>query len=149
LKPSSRPRSAAVELARCRFPAKLEEVPRVVAFVSGLVAKAGLAADKAMRVELAVEEWVVNLCTHAYGGRDGEVEVAVRKGDGELLIEIIDEGPPFDPTASVEPDLALPLDQREPGGLGLLLIHRMTDELRYSRDGGRNVVTLVAALRQS
>ena len=64
-----------------------------------------------MRVELAVEEWVVNLCTHAYGGRDGEVEVAVRKGDGELLIEIIDEGPPFDPTASVEPDLALPLDQ--------------------------------------
>lgn len=91
----------------------------------------------------------MNLCTHAYGGREGAIEVAVRRGDGQLLIEIIDEGPPFDPTASAEPDVALPLEQREPGGLGLLLLRRMTDGVRYSRDGGRNVVTLVVTLRQS
>jgi anti-sigma regulatory factor (Ser/Thr protein kinase) len=120
-----------------------------VAFVAGLVRKAGLGADRAMRLELAVEEWVVNLCTHAYSGHDGEIEVAVWQGNGQLQIEIIDEGPPFDPTASAEPDVTLPLDQRKPGGLGLLLVRRMTGELRYSRDRGRNIVTLVVALRQS
>jgi anti-sigma regulatory factor (Ser/Thr protein kinase) len=121
----------------------------VVAFVSGLAGRAGLAADQAMRLELAVEEWVVNLCSHAYAGGAGEVEVAVLKGEGELLVEIIDEGPPFDPTASADPDVALPLEQREPGGLGLLLIRRMTDEVRYSRDGGRNTITLGIAVGQS
>ena len=91
----------------------------------------------------------MNLCAHAYAGRDGEIEVAVRKGDGKLLIEIIDEGPPFDLTASAEPDLTLPLADREPGGLGLVLIRRMVDEVRHSRDGGRNIVTLAVTMRQS
>ncbi len=121
----------------------------MVAFVAGLVCKAGLGTDRAMRLELAVEELVVNLCTHAYSGRAGEIEVAVRRGNGQLLIEIIDEGTPFDPTASAEPDVALPLDQREPGGLGLLLVRRMTDGLLYSRDRGRNIVTLVVEMGQS
>jgi serine/threonine-protein kinase RsbW len=136
-------------VARRRFPAKPGEVARVVAFVAGLVGRAGLAADQAIRLELAVEEWVVNLCTHAYAGRDGEIEVAVRKGNEELLIEIIDDGPPFDPTSLAEPNVALPLDQREPGGLGHLLIRRMTDKIGYARDGGRNIITLAVALRQS
>jgi serine/threonine-protein kinase RsbW len=149
LKPPSGPRSAVAELARRSFSARLEEVPRVVAFVGGMVRGAGLGADRAVRLELAVEEWVVNLCTHAYSGHGGEIEVAVRQGHGQLLIEITDEAPPFDPTASAEPDNAVPLDKRKPGGLGLLLVRRMTDEVRYSRDGERNVVTLVLALRQS
>jgi serine/threonine-protein kinase RsbW len=142
LKPRSRPRSAATEPRRCTFPATIEEVERIVSFVGGFVSKAGLAADQAGRLELAIEEWVVNLCTHAYAGRDGEIEVAVREGSGELLIEIIDEGPPFDLTASAEPDLTLPLADRKPGGLGLVLIRRMVDEVRYRRDGERNVITL-------
>ena len=136
-------------MARRRFPAKPGEVARVVAFVAGLVGREGLAAEQAIRLELAVEEWVVNLCTHAYAGRDGEIEVAVRKGNEELLIEIIDDGPPFDPTALAEPDVGLPLDQREPGGLGHLLIRRMTDKIGYTRDGGRNIITLAVAMRQS
>ena len=149
MKPPSRPPSAVTELARCCFPAKPEEVPRVVAFVTGLVGGAGLDAGRALRLELAVEEWVVNLCTHAYAARDGELEIAVRQRNGQLLIEIIDQGPPFDPTASPEPDAALPLEQRKPGGLGLLLVRRMTDGLRYSRDGERNIVTLVVDMGQS
>ncbi len=91
----------------------------------------------------------MNLCTHAYAARDGELEIAVRKRNGQLLIEILDQGPPFDPTASPEPDAALPLEQRKPGGLGLLLVRRMTDGLRYSRDGERNIVTLVVDMGQS
>ena len=149
MKPPSRPPSAVAELARCSFPAKPEEVPRVVAFVTGLVGGAGLDAGRALRLELAVEEWVVNLCTHAYAARDGELEITVRQRNGQLLIEIIDQGPPFDPTASPEPDAALPLEQRKPGGLGLLLVRRMTDGLRYSRDGERNIVTLVVDMGQS
>jgi NADH-quinone oxidoreductase subunit K len=104
------------------------------------------AADQVIRLELAVEEWVVNLCTYAYAGRDGEIEVAVQKGNEELLIEISDDGPPFDPTASAEPDVGLPLERIQPGGLGLLLIRRLTNRVGYARKRKRNIITLFRAI---
>lgn len=115
----------------------------------GLAGRTGAIAEQVSRLELAVEEWVVNLCRHAYPGGEGPIDVAVLEGRDNLTVEIADYGPPFDPTASPEPDVNAPLAEREPGGLGLLLMRRMTDEVRYRRDGPRNVVTLRVAYRQS
>lgn len=120
-----------------------------MSFVADLAAKAGFGADKGIRLQLAIEEWIVNVCSHAYGGRGGTIEVALRQRSGSLLVDVADDGPPFDPTAASEPDVAMPLEEREPGGLGLLLIRRMTDEISYSRDGGRNVVTFTISTGQS
>ena len=40
----------------------------------------------------------------------------------------------FDPTLAPEVDISLPLEQRKPGGLGLHLIRRMVDSIRYEYD---------------
>jgi serine/threonine-protein kinase RsbW len=117
--------------------------------VTGSAAKEGLDTEMANRLELAVEEWVVNVCEHAYGGRGGTIEVVLRKERGQLFVEITDEGTPFDPLKAPEPNLTAPLDQRQPGGLGLLLIRRMTDGVSYARVGGRNVVTLTVSTSHS
>ncbi len=137
------------EIGRRAFPAAAEDVPRAVEFVVGLAAGVGLGAERRQRLELAVEEWVVNLCRHAYESAPGMIEVAVGTAAGRLVVEIVDQGPAFDPTAAPDPDVAAPLDERQEGGLGLLLIRRMTDAFGYRRDGGRNVVTLEVALAQS
>ncbi len=137
------------EIGRRAFAATAEDIPRAVAFVTGLAGKAGLGEANGRRLELAVEEWIVNLCRHAYREGAGTIEVTVAERCGRLLVEIADEGPPFDPTRSPDPDVAAPLDEREPGGLGLLLIRRMTDEFGYRREGGRNVVTLAVAVTHS
>jgi serine/threonine-protein kinase RsbW len=113
-----------------------------VSYVTGLAADVGVPADKATRLELAIEEWATNVCRHAYHGEGGTLSVAVRRDGEALVVELSDEGSPFDPTAAAEPDVSLPLAERMPGGLGLLLMRRMVDELRYRRDGHRNVVTL-------
>jgi anti-sigma regulatory factor (Ser/Thr protein kinase) len=59
-----------------------------------------------------------------------------------LTVEIADEGTPFDPLARSDPDTALDLDHREPGGLGILLIRSLVDEIAYRREGGRNVLMI-------
>jgi len=120
-----------------------------VAFVAGLAGGAGAGSRIGGRLELAVEEWLVNLCRHAYDRPEGTVEVVVRRANDRLVVEIADKGAPFDPTAAPEPDVAAPLEERAPGGLGLLLIRRMTDEFRYRREEDRNVVTLAVVLSQS
>jgi serine/threonine-protein kinase RsbW len=121
----------------------------VLAFVAGLAEKAGVAAERGSRIELAVEEWFVNLCRHAYGERGGVIEVKVLAGRGDFLVEIADDGPQFDPTAASDPNVAAPLAEREPGGLGLLLIRRMVDEIRYRREVERNILTLRIAAPHS
>ncbi len=127
----------------------MEEVQRVVAFVADLAAGAGLGAEKGKRLELAIEEWIVNVCKYSYPGAGGTVEVALHKGRGNLQVDIADEGLPFDLTATAEPDVAAPLAERQPGGLGLLVIRRMMDEVGYVRDGRRNIVTLTISTAQS
>jgi anti-sigma regulatory factor (Ser/Thr protein kinase) len=110
--------------------------------VTGLAAEAGVSGEKVSRLNLAIEEWATNVCRYAYGGGNGFVWVAVRRDGNAIVVELSDEGSPFDPTAAAEPDVSVPLSERSPGGLGLLLMRRMVDELSYRRDGHRNVVTL-------
>ncbi|MBR1503315.1 MAG: ATP-binding protein [Prevotella sp.] len=55
---------------------------------------------------------------------------------------IIDDGILFDPTSYPEPDLSLPADQREPGGLGIYFMRRMSDSLTYRREDGKNILTI-------
>ncbi|HSR11121.1 MAG TPA: ATP-binding protein, partial [Thermodesulfobacteriota bacterium] len=52
-------------------------------------------------------------------------------------------GAPFDPTSIPPPDVRLPLSRRAPGGLGFFLVRNMVNEIRYRRDGDRNVLTLL------
>lgn len=109
--------------------------------MTGLAAEVGLPGEKLARLDLAVEEWATNVCRHAYPGEGGTLSVAVQRDDEALLVELGDEGRPFDPTAAKEPDVSLPLADRTPGGLGLMLMRRMVDEVHYRREGNRNIVT--------
>ena len=109
--------------------------------MTGLAADVGVPGEKVARLDLAIEEWATNVCRYAYPGGNGSVWVAVRREGPTLVVELSDEGSPFDPTAAAEPDVSLPLQERSPGGLGLLLMRRMVDEVSYRRDGHRNVVT--------
>ena len=59
-----------------------------------------------------------------------------------MVAEIIDNGRAFDPTAAPAPDLSLPLEQRDPGGLGIHLMRRMIDRVEYRRAGGENRLRL-------
>ena len=42
-----------------------------------------------------------------------------------------------------EPDVSLPLEKRDAGGLGILLVRRMMDEVHYSRKGTLNSLRIV------
>jgi anti-sigma regulatory factor (Ser/Thr protein kinase)/HAMP domain-containing protein len=91
-------------------------------------------------LQVAVDEMLVNIATHS-----GAESVVVRAwlDDGELLLEISDDGTPFNPFAdAATPDLAAPLDEREIGGLGIHLVRSLLDEVDYASRGGRNFITL-------
>jgi serine/threonine-protein kinase RsbW len=91
------------------------------------------------RLRLAVEEAVANIINH---GRATTVTLQTTVADGMLTFIIDDDGQPFDPTNDSTTDMSIPPDERPPGGLGILLIHQMTDEMSYQRIDGHNILTL-------
>lgn len=99
-----------------------------------------MCTDRQMfEIILVVEELAANVIKHS-GGKQMEVEL--NKEWEELVITITDDGVPFDPTAAPIVDIHQPLEKRSPGGLGIYLVHHYTDSFEYSRDNGKNIVTL-------
>jgi len=127
-----------------RLPAELDQLPVFLDHVRQTADTAGLMDAQGARLELAVEEALVNVFNYAYAGQAhaGAVTCRVMVETDGLTVEIVDEGPPFDPLARPDPDTALELEQRQPGGLGIFMIRQLTDEVNYRREAGQNVLTI-------
>lgn len=139
--PHSKPSPDPLRGSRLTVPASPDHLSELVAFVLEQGAAAGLPPGRLPALELVLEEAAVNVMTHAYGGSAGTLEVSCRADADCFVLELCDEGTPFDPTAAADPDTTLPLEERTAGGLGLLLIRRNCDSLAWRREGGKNVLT--------
>lgn len=87
----------------------------------------------ASQIMIALDEIITNVLSH--GVRDGEpvVHVDLRVADGAVAGEIRDDGIAFDPLQNDEPDTSQSVEDRPIGGLGIHLVRKMMDELRYDR----------------
>jgi anti-sigma regulatory factor (Ser/Thr protein kinase) len=138
------PEDPGLSSAGLRLPAEIDHLPAFLDYVRRMTEVAGMSEDRASRLELAVEEILVNVFGYAYTDRAQAGMVLCRCSvwpDG-LTVEIVDEGTPFDPLARADPDTTLDLDRREPGGLGILLAKSLVDEIAYRREGERNVLVI-------
>jgi anti-sigma regulatory factor (Ser/Thr protein kinase) len=131
-----------VEAVERTFVANLETIPAMMEFVAETAAAFGVHRKRIMHLELAVEEAAANICSYAYEIPPGEVTVKISRDLELVRIELVDAGVPFDPMAMEAPDIQSELEQRQVGGLGIFLIRRMLDEVRYSRSGELNILSL-------
>jgi anti-sigma regulatory factor (Ser/Thr protein kinase) len=131
-------------LAERVFEADRERIGAMTSFVIAQAESRGLPPRRLLHLELALEEALVNICTYAYREPPREVTIRLLEEGSRFSVELIDEGIPFDPLEEAPtPDLTADLDGRAVGGLGVLLIRRVTDEVHYRREGSRNVLALV------
>ena len=108
-------------------------------FVDEAAAAAGISDKEAKRLLLAVEEAVANVINY---GQATAITLHAREADDRLVLTIDDDGLPFDPTQGSTTDLSLPPDQRPPGGMGIILMHHMSDGLKYQRVDGHNILRI-------
>jgi serine/threonine-protein kinase RsbW len=129
-------------LSDITVPAKLESLEGLVQSAAGSAMQCGLSGEDLFAVELVTEEAAVNVFTYAYPRSEGKIRLRCM-GDGDrFVIEVTDWGVPFDATVQPAPDVTGPLEERPVGGRGIYLMKNMTDEMRYTREGGRNILSL-------
>lgn len=131
-----------MDLATKRFPAQLGSLAQVNAFLEECAGRCHLGEDKTFGLLVAVEEAFVNVCSYAYPEGDGDAELRCGGGGGVLVLELADEGGPFDVLSLPAPDVTLSLDERPIGGLGVHLIRTLSDGVSYRREAGRNILRM-------
>ncbi|MCJ7784695.1 MAG: ATP-binding protein [Desulfobacterales bacterium] len=128
-------------LLSLHLPARLENLGRFKEFVADCARTEGFDQRRIQEIELALEEALVNIFNYAYPETPGDIEINCKLETGRLIIEIIDSGIPFDMTSLSDPDLTADVEERKIGGLGIFLVKKMVDEVRYRREKDRNILT--------
>ena len=127
---------------RHHFDAEAAAVRPAAAALDAFCAAERVPRDALWPFQVALDEIVANIVSHAAAGNGGRAFDVWFRRDGETIeIVVADDGPPFDPLARPDPDVTLPLEGRQPGGLGIMLVKSLMDDVRYERTT-RNVLTI-------
>ena len=117
-------------------------------FTKTAAADSGFPEDTIGKIILAVDEACTNVIKHAYKySPEGEIILFVKFDKSKFTISITDEGSNFNPGVVPDPDLKEYHKQKRVGGLGMFLMKKLMDEVKYvSLEGKKNQVILVKYL---
>lgn len=128
--------------------AKTEALDRVNDFVEEKLASYECPMRTMLQIRLAIEEIFVNIASYAYAPAEGEAEVRceVKADPLRVVIQFLDGGKPFDPLAKEDADTSEEALMSREGGLGILLVKTTMDDVRYSYEDGKNILTIMKKL---
>lgn len=95
-------------------------------------------ASERRQLLMAAEEIVSNIIF--YAGTEGKIpEIGLILEFGEMIVmEFVDDGEPFNPLEKPAPELTKDARAAVPGGLGIYMARRLTDEMAYEYKEGKN-----------
>ena len=125
-----------------------DNLPQVLAFVDGELEAADCPMKIQMQIDIAVEEMFVNIAHYAYSPEVGTATVRVEVMGEPPAVDItfIDGGVPYDPLAKADPDITLSAEERQIGGLGIFMVKKSMDDVKYEYLDGHNILTLKKGL---
>ena len=71
-----------------------------------------------------------------------DMQTAGTENAGYVRITLRDGGVPFNPLEKEDPDISLSAEERQIGGLGILMVKKIMDTVTYEYKDGQNVVTM-------
>ena len=120
-----------------------QELSRVAAFMEGVCDELQLDMHVAMKLQVAMEEMVTNVIFYAYPeGTSADITLTAESDGKEVAFVLSDTGKPFDPTAKEDADLDVNPMDREQGGMGILIVKNIMNEVSYQRLGDINQLTM-------
>lgn len=103
-----------------------------------------LSENEKHQLTLAVEEVCSNLIIHSHGcNAKDQIQLEVKKLNERLIFEITDQGLAFNPKDYEIPDLETVMIKKRKGGLGIILVKKIMDEIEYESNNGKNVCRLI------
>jgi anti-sigma regulatory factor (Ser/Thr protein kinase) len=133
--------------ARTEVGAQASSLAPLQSFLESFWSDAGLEPAERFPFELALEEVFMNVVMHGSVGLTGvQFAASVTVEAHTVIMELRDNGNPFDPLQAPPPDTEAQIEDRQVGGLGIYLTRTLMDDVHYAFKGGCNVLTLTKRL---
>ena len=123
--------------------AGLQNLAAILDFTAACCRQCGVDEENTYSIRLAVDEAVANIVEHAYGGAGGRLAIQCWSEGRDFYVQLRDWGKPFEPQSVRSPKLSGSLSRRKAGGLGLHMMHKLMDEVRFSFDEDGNALVMV------
>lgn len=100
------------------------------------------------QVTLAVEEVCANLIIHSHAcNPKEEIHLEVKELNKKIIVEITDKGDAFNLLEYKVPDLSQVIEEKRKGGIGILLVKKIMDEIEFESKNGKNICRLIKNFR--
>jgi anti-sigma regulatory factor (Ser/Thr protein kinase) len=120
----------------------INALPEVFVFLAKFVDHQQVDEKTAFCINLVVEELFTNMVRHNEGGGD-TIAVSLDRQDNRVHLELVDtDVEPFDPATADVPPVDAGIDERRPGGLGIYLVNKMVDELKYNYEAEKRTMRI-------
>ncbi|MGH1335940.1 MAG: ATP-binding protein [Aureispira sp.] len=122
----------------------IEEVQRAITDFEAFAATHSIPTNVMLKINIVLDELLSNIVKYSFpDGKEHVIDITLELfTTGKLTLCLTDEGVPFNPFSAPDPDLSMPLEQREIGGLGILIVKRLMDEYNYKRQANLNITSM-------
>lgn len=117
----------------------VENLEQVSAFVENTLKRFQVPGKIQTKMNIAVDEIFSNIVRYS-GAQKAAVECNVR--EKEVTLVFTDDGRPYDPTEKPDPDTTASADERDMGGMGIFIVKKFMDSVKYTYHDARNILTL-------
>lgn len=122
----------------------VEQIETVTEFVNAELEKLDCPMKARIQLDIAIDEIVSNIAYYAYGEKTGTVTVRIEALQEENGVQLmfLDSGVPYDPLTRQDPDISAEIEDRKEGGLGIFLVRKTMDDMKYEYKDGQNCLTI-------
>ena len=94
-------------------------------------------------INLGLDELFTNIISYGFEDKsEHQIRFSLAKDEETLVVQVEDDGKPFNPLEAAGPAVSDDLDSINIGGLGIHLLKNMVDDVNYKRSDGKNKVIL-------
>ena len=130
--------------------ATVENLEKVIEFIDDHLIKVGCSQKIKTEIDIAVDELFSNIANYAYRQNVGKATVKIELSDepNEVIITFEDSGKPYNPLDKEDPDVTLPLEKRKIGGLGIYMVKKSMDDIKYEYKNDHNILKIKKNLKK-
>jgi serine/threonine-protein kinase RsbW len=122
---------------------ELSELKALNRYLNNWGGDIGLPSDSILRINICLDELFTNIVSYGFGDNLEHIVKFTLNGDSQfVIINIEDDGIPFNPLEKIDSDFPENVECAKIGGLGILIIRKLMDNVSYERRQGKNMLTM-------
>ena len=128
--------------------AKIADITEATEFVERQLEEVDISPKAQMQINVCIDEIFSNIVNYGYPKGPGPVTVEFIRDDEKRSVSLrfTDEGIPYNPLVKDDPDVTLSAEERQIGGLGIYMVKKVMDDMRYYYEDGKNILVITKNL---